>query len=271
MRTIILQSLRLFAYGSGLSTVKGLNQPIIRQWSSHVSLRLSSHAASQNVASRSSETHQVAKSHKGKYRLCTESIPDPRHLVVGDGDLSYSASIAQQAARSGISLLASVLESELEHTNVYSNSLSHQHAISKFPSHQVLFETDATKLHQVFPPDYFQQIQFNFPHWTGRKSNNRYNRELLANFLASAGQVLRREGGEIQVALRTEQGGARAQDITEWKLGWKASELATDAGLLLSRLDPFQVRHLVAKQNWTDSSGECPDLTATCAYLVAEL
>lgn len=242
MRAIVLQSLRFIAYSSGLSTVKGLNQPILIQWSSHFSLRPTSHSASQNVASRSSDTDNAAQSHKGKCHLCAESVPEPRYLVVGDGDLSYSASIAQQVAASGISLLASVLESEQEHTQVYRNSLSNQHSISTFPSHKILFETDATKLHQSFPPDYFQQIHFNFPHWTGRKSNNRYNRQLLGSFLASAGQVLKREGGEIQVALRAEQGGARAQDLTEWKRGWKASELATDAGLLLSRLDPFQVR-----------------------------
>jgi Domain of unknown function (DUF2431) len=247
MRTTILQSLRFIAYSTGLSNVKGLNQSILRQWSSHSSLKPSSHAAPQKVVSTSSETDRTAYSLKSKYHLCAESVPEPRYLVVGDGDLSYSASIAQQVAASGVSLLASVLESEREHTQLYRNSISNQHTISTFPAHKVLFETDATKLHESFPPDCFHQIHFNFPHWTGRKSNIRYNRQLLGSFLASAAQVLKREGGEIQVALRTEQGGSRAQDLTEWKTGWKASELAADAGLLLSRLDPFQVRKFVTR------------------------
>ena len=51
----------------------------------------------------------------------------------------------------------------------------------------------------------FDRVQFNFPHWRG-KANNRYNRILLGDFLASASTVLS-PGGEIHVALCDGQGG----------------------------------------------------------------
>lgn len=62
--------------------------------------------------------------------------------------------------------------------------------------------------------------------------------------MGSASQVLK-DNGEIHVALKIEQGGQRAQDIIAWKLSWKAAELAAAAGLLLTRLDPFEVRYFM--------------------------
>jgi hypothetical protein len=105
-------------------------------------------------------------------------------LVVGDGDLSYSASIAPQLAKQGVQLVASVLEGEEDHQRVFRNSKANQNKIlASSVCHNVLYSIDAKRLHDTFLPHEksqqpairFDRIIFNFPHWRG-KTNHRYNR-----------------------------------------------------------------------------------------------
>jgi len=86
-----------------------------------------------------------------EYRFRPVENNNTTTLVVGDGDLSYCASISAQIATSGGALVASVLESEQEHDIVYRNSRENAGTISSYPTHRVLFETDATQLHKTFP------------------------------------------------------------------------------------------------------------------------
>jgi hypothetical protein len=174
-----------------------------------------------------------------RFPFCPQDEAKEHVLVVGDGDLSYSASIAAEMEANSILLVASVLENQQEHERVYRNSRDHAETISSFESHQVLYQTDATQLHNNFPHNFFKRVEFNFPHWKG-KANNRYNRQLLGEFLHSARRLIK-DDGEIYVALKEEQGGAQAKDLSEWRLSWVASQLAAEAGLLLKRLDPFEV------------------------------
>lgn len=168
----------------------------------------------------------------------TNNKPKKTILVVGDGDLSYSSSIAQNCYDNNITLIASVLENRTHHEQIFTKSKEHTNTITSF-QHQVLFKLDATKLHQqFFPNSCFDTIIFNFPHWPG-KANNRYNRQLINDFLYSASQVLDRQG-EIHIALKSEQGGVHAKDMTDWKLSWMVSEYAVQHGLLLRHVEPFE-------------------------------
>lgn len=128
-------------------------------------------------------------------------------LICGDGDLSYSAWLAEQLAEADdVNLTATVLESEEIHnsgafygkkvnhshtrhqsllsssclfdslsTPVYKNSQKHSNRIQSFDRHEVCFGIDATRLSTHFVHTTFDRIIFNFPHWRG-KANNKRNR-----------------------------------------------------------------------------------------------
>jgi hypothetical protein len=173
-------------------------------------------------------------------------------LVVGDGDLSYSAAISEQLEKSNIRLVATVLEDQEIHRRVYRNSASHTERISNHQSHDIRFGIDATQLQSSFPTTLFDCIEFNFPHWRG-KTNHKYNRQLLDSFLKSASEVLK-PSGEIRVALCEGQGGMPASSIEEWRQSWMPALYAAEHGLLLQRYNTFEPDYDLSSHRGVDRS-----------------
>jgi len=180
-------------------------------------------------------------------------------LVVGDGDLSYCASIAESVKSENTQLVATVLEEESVHNRVYEKSKQNSDLIASHTPHQVKFGIDGTKLQSFFPDTKFDCIEFNFPHWRG-KTNARYNRELLDGFLKSAGSVLK-DSGEIRVALCDGQGGMPADTLQEWRQSWMPAMYAAENGLMLSRLEPYVPEYGLSSHRGVDRAfhiGERP-------------
>ncbi len=165
-------------------------------------------------------------------------------LVCGDGDLSFSAAIANSLSQCNVKLIATVLEDEPTHRDVYQRSATNENIIRSFPetNHEVKYGVDATRLKEVFPNTKFDRIRFNFPHWRG-KANHRYNRQLIDAFLKSASMVLS-ENGEIHIALCEGQGGSSAKSLQEYRDTWTPLYYASMHGLMLIDVFPFSVSYV---------------------------
>ena len=172
-------------------------------------------------------------------------------LIVGDGDLSYGAMVAEELSGSSfVRLVATVLEDEVIHNQVYERSKENTESITSNPLHQAKFGIDATELPTFFPETKFDRIEFNFPHWRG-KTNNKRNRQLVDKFFKSAATVLK-PNGEIRVALCHGQGGMPSADLQEWRQSWMPAIYAAEHGLLLTRLEPFEPSYGLSSHRGVD-------------------
>ena len=213
---------------------------IARYSSSKVESVVSFRSNGQICHSNSRQIEQENWKNKG-CQTCISNL-----LMCGDGDLSFSAEIAEPLSQCNIQLVATVLEDEKTHRDVYQRSNTNDDRIKSFSKeeegviHEVQYGVDATKLEERFPNTKFDRIRFNFPHWRG-KANHRYNRQLVDAFLKSASLVLA-DGGEIHIALCEGQGGSNAKSLQEYRDTWTPSYFASMHGLMLIDVFPFLVR-----------------------------
>jgi hypothetical protein len=244
-----------FSLSSSLSFVSSQQQPWQRWMSSVGIASLNDDGA---VLDRRSWEFLSSSNNSDDHSLGSQRRRIRNILVCGDGDLSYSATIAPELE--DVQLVATVLETEEIHNKVYEHSKMNTNIITSSSSstslvghrrHKVLFGIDATNLTSHFIDDEkFDRIQFNFPHWKG-KANNRYNRILLANFLSSASNILSPHG-EIHVALCDGQGGSSSTTLQQWRGSWQASMLAADTGLLLVRVSPYKANYKLSSHREKD-------------------
>eukprot|EP00439_Symbiodinium_sp_Y106_P050893 s359_g6.t1 len=179
-------------------------------------------------------------------------------LVVGDGDLSFSAALS--TSELDLRLTATTLESREDlsgcrglHRDLwlccqdllrrYARSREHIGALEEAGA-IVLHAVDATCLQQHLQGKTelsFDRIIFNFPYQA--TGGIKGLRRLLGAFLADAAGLLAADG-VIEVALCAGQGGTAADGprLRGWAGSWRVPLLAAHAGLALAGLAPLGER-----------------------------
>lgn len=210
-----------------------------------------------NLKEYNIENEQIWKNQKA-------TKPISNLLICGDGDLSFSANVAQLLDQLELNtkITATVLEEQNVHHDVYQRSIANKEIIQSSNHHDVKFGIDATKLEQYFPNTKFERIQFNFPHWRG-KANHRYNRQLIDSFLKSANLVLDPIGGEIHIALCEGQGGSNSKDLKGYRDTWTPNFFASQHGMMLMDVVPFSPSYNLSSHRGVDRGfkiGQTPEM-----------
>uniref|UniRef100_K3X4K0 C2H2-type domain-containing protein n=1 Tax=Globisporangium ultimum (strain ATCC 200006 / CBS 805.95 / DAOM BR144) TaxID=431595 RepID=K3X4K0_GLOUD len=175
------------------------------------------------------------------FTLATTSNPNPKHLgpfsdrqrilVVGDGDLSFSLSLA--IFLGGRNLVATCYDSKREVKDKYTNAMLNADALESAGA-QVHFDVDGTALENETwihnADEKFHAIVFNFPHLGGATEEDvAKNQRLLRHFFYSTRPFLHLTRGQVLVALRN----------TLFYNRWKIQEQAQHSGFKMKKVEPF--------------------------------
>lgn len=175
------------------------------------------------------------------------------HLVLGDGNFSFSLSLCRRLAGAAagklkaVKVVATSLES-LERVLQRPGAGECLEKLREYPSVMTLHSVDATKLEEFESLNglglKFDVVVFNFPH-TGGKGKIEQNRALLRDFFISASKSsLLASTGELHVSLCRGQGGTPVDPPDRgFCNSWKVVEMAAEGGFVLDRVEPFLSQH----------------------------
>jgi hypothetical protein len=150
-------------------------------------------------------------------------------LIVGDGNFSFSASLAEFVGEISHPIFATSLDTEKQlQTN--SVAIENLKKLSAFQIFNAIHGVDATNLDATFKDQLFHRIIFNFPH-TGGKLKISKCRDLLERFFISAARHIEPSTGVVCVSLCQGQGGT-PRDAVQREYGntWQVVEQAAKAG-----------------------------------------
>ena len=162
-------------------------------------------------------------------------------LVIGDGNFSFSLALTRKMGGDREEkIISTSLETEQE-VNKRPMAKKNLNELRKFGVY-VLHGVDGTKLRANLQllslSTEYSTIIFNFPH-TGGKSNIKRNQQLLRDFFESTSSILSPHG-EVHVTLCRGQGGTPVDSTHRgYHNSWKVVEMAAEAGLILSHVQPF--------------------------------
>lgn len=112
-------------------------------------------------------------------------------LIVGDGDLSFSRSIASL----GGPVMATSYEPKDVVLDTYPLAKEHMAGLEAASNAKLQFQVDATKLPDYFEPDSFDRVVFNFPCTNelhgqdGQNQEMERNNQLIRDFLEAARRI----------------------------------------------------------------------------------
>jgi len=161
-----------------------------------------------------------------------------RMLFVGEGNFSFSTSLAKKGH---LANMKTVVATCFEPEPVSSLAAENVHRL-KDAGVSVMFNVDATKMHELFSSSKFDLIVFMFPH-VGGKMRIEKNRKLLRDFCQSADQVIHHTG-RLVIVLCSGQGGTRL-DTTQRPTTadtWQVTTMATYGKFLLHNVSSVHFR-----------------------------